>query len=64
MIGLKHGDLKRIAQQLGVSHEVVRTEAVLMNAGKKGQSKRIRKAIRERQEENIAEFIQKRNLKK
>lgn len=54
---LKHGDLKEIASDLGVSHDVVRQEA----SGKK-ISKRIREAIKKKEEERLQEALGGQNI--
>lgn len=51
MIGLKHGELKEIAEELGVRHSTVRLVAIGIT-----KSKRIMAAINARQQKNIAEF--------
>lgn len=51
MIGLKHGELKEIAEELGISHQSVR--AYMQGRFK---SKRIQQVVDRRQQKNIAEF--------
>lgn len=57
MIGLKHGDLKMLAEKLEVHPVTVR-----MEASGKPQSKRIRKALLKLQKQRIEEW-QKENEK-